>query len=222
MNGYESTKAYWEQVFEKPRTDDPYEPLPYPAIEVGLSWLSQDRARVLDFGSGSGRVLLRCLALGAGSAVGIDITQSGVSLGRSIAGRSGLIGRAVFHTGGVERLAELESASFDGAILFNILDNLLPTDAQTVVAEMHRLLIPGGRLLLKLNRYHPPDLLEEEQGCIALGDGVYQEPSGLFFWNLSEPRLLELMQENFSLEHQVEVPFPEYHTSNRMYYFFHP
>ncbi len=218
MNGYESTRAYWEQVFEQPRAYDPYQPLPYPAIEVGLSWLSQNRARLLDFASGSGRVPLRCLALGAGSVIGIDLAQSGIELSRAAAERSRLTQRAVFYQGGVERLAGLESAGFDGAILFNILDNLLPLDSEAVVAEIHRLLVPHGRLLLKLNLYRPLDLLSQEEGCIALGEDVYQEPSGLFFWNLSETRLLELLRGRFTLEHQVEVPFPEYYTSNRMYY----
>ncbi len=218
MNGYEASKAYWERVFEQPRRYDPREPLPYPQIDAGLAWLSRSGGRLLDFAAGSGRTLLRCLALGASSGVGVDLSQAAVEMGRAAAERFDLSKRATFVQGGLERLAEIKDGSFDGAILFNILDNLLPEDAEMVMQEMRRLLPPDRRLLVKLNGYRSPQVFEQDQGYISLGQGVYQEPSGLFFWNLSEDQFKRLTADGFVLEREVEVPFPEYHTVNRMYY----
>ncbi len=218
MDAYEASKSYWERVFEQPRRYDPREPLPYPEIEAGLTWLSRPGARLLDFGSGSGRALLRCLTLGAGSGAGIDLSRAAVQIGFWAAEHYRLSERATFTQGSIKQLAKLPSCSFDGAILFNILDNLLPEDAGMVMHEVGRLLGPRGRVLVKLNSYRPQVLFEQDQEYIPLGQGLYQESSGLFFWNLSEDQLAGLIAGRFDLEREVEVPFPEYNTVNRMYY----
>ncbi len=218
MNGYQSSQAYWDHVFEKSRQYNPYDPLPYPEIEAGLDWLSADGGRLLDFASGSGRTLLRCLALGARSGIGIDLSAAAVKMSRSAAQNFDLAGQADFQQGGAEQLAHLDSGSFDGVILFNILDNLLPGDARAVAVEIQRLLAPRGKLLIKLNAYQSPRVFEQDRRYIPLGDGVYQESSGLFFWNLSGEQFEALLSPGFVLEREVTVPFPEYQTANRMYY----
>lgn len=72
MSDYEKTARYWDEVFEKREAAfDGSQPFAYPEIEAGLRWLCQDPARVVDFGCGDGRALLRCLALGANQSLGL-------------------------------------------------------------------------------------------------------------------------------------------------------
>ena len=64
----------------------------------------------------------------------------------------------------------------------NILDNLYPEDAETVLNEVNRLLRPGGKLMVKLN----PFLAEEqitEWGIRKIREDLLDD--GLILWNRS-------------------------------------
>jgi arsenite methyltransferase len=209
MNIYEPIRGYWDKVFAKTPPGDPHAPLPVAEIEAALAWLcAGDRGSLLDFGCGHGRLVLRCLALGAGEVNGIDLSGTAIAAAQAHARQAGWEEQAHFIQGGVEALAALPDASFDGVILSNILDNLLPEDARTVLTQVRRLLRPGGRLLVRLNPYFDRSDFPVSQGYVELEPDVYSEPSGLLFWNLSDQAFENLLDGRFSIEQRVEMQQP--------------
>ena len=100
--------------------------------------------RVLDLGSGGGiDVLLSARRVGpAGFAYGVDMTDEMLKLARANAARAG-VANAEFRKGQIEALP-LPDASVD-VVISNCVINL-STDKPAVLAEMFRVLVPGGRI----------------------------------------------------------------------------
>jgi arsenite methyltransferase len=100
--------------------------------------------RVLDLGSGGGiDVLLSARRVGpSGHAYGVDMTDEMLALARANAARAGA-GNVTFLKGQIEAVP-LPDASVD-AVISNCVINL-STDKPAVLAEMFRVLVPGGRI----------------------------------------------------------------------------
>ena len=100
--------------------------------------------RVLDLGSGGGiDVLLSARRVGpSGFAYGVDMTDDMLQLARQNAARAGA-GNIEFLKGEIEALP-LPGASVD-VVISNCVINL-STDKPAVLAEMFRVLAPGGRI----------------------------------------------------------------------------
>ena len=100
--------------------------------------------RVLDLGSGGGiDVLLSARRVGpSGFAYGVDMTEEMLTLARANAARAGA-GNVEFLKGQIEDLP-LPDASVD-VVISNCVINL-STDKPAVLAEMFRVLVPGGRI----------------------------------------------------------------------------
>jgi SAM-dependent methyltransferase len=100
--------------------------------------------RVLDLGSGGGiDVLLSAKRVGpAGSAFGVDMTEEMLALARSNAAAAGAE-NVEFHQGSIEDVP-LSDAAVD-VVISNCVVNL-STDKPAVLAEMFRVLAPGGRI----------------------------------------------------------------------------
>jgi arsenite methyltransferase len=100
--------------------------------------------RVLDLGSGGGiDVLLSARRVGpAGFAYGVDMTDDMLELARANAARAGAA-NVEFRRGRIEALP-LPDASVD-VVISNCVINL-STDKPAVLAEMFRVLVPGGRI----------------------------------------------------------------------------
>jgi arsenite methyltransferase len=100
--------------------------------------------RVLDLGSGGGiDVLLSARRVGpAGFAYGVDMTGDMLALARANAARAGA-GNVEFLEGEIEALP-LPDAAVD-VVISNCVINL-STDKPAVLAEMFRVLVPGGRV----------------------------------------------------------------------------
>ena len=100
--------------------------------------------RVLDLGSGGGiDVLLSARRVGpSGFAYGVDMTDEMLELARANAARAGAA-NVEFRKGQIEDLP-LPDASVD-VVISNCVINL-STDKPAVLAEMYRVLIPGGRI----------------------------------------------------------------------------
>jgi ubiquinone/menaquinone biosynthesis C-methylase UbiE len=100
--------------------------------------------RVLDLGSGGGiDVLLSARRVGpTGFAYGVDMTDEMLTLARANAAKAG--------TANVEFLkGEIESVPLPDAAVDVVISNCvinLSTDKPAVLAEMHRVLVPGGRI----------------------------------------------------------------------------
>ena len=100
--------------------------------------------RVLDLGSGGGiDVLLSARRVGpSGFAYGVDMTDDMLTLARANAAKAGAA-NVEFRKGEIEALP-LPDASVD-VVISNCVINL-STDKPAVLAEMFRVLVPGGRI----------------------------------------------------------------------------
>jgi arsenite methyltransferase len=100
--------------------------------------------RVLDLGSGGGiDVLLSARRVGpSGFAYGVDMTDDMLTLARANAAKAGAA-NVEFRKGEIEALP-LPDASVD-VVISNCVINL-STDKPAVLAEMYRVLVPGGRI----------------------------------------------------------------------------
>ncbi len=104
----------------------------------------RDGERVLDLGSGGGiDVLLSARRVGpAGLAYGVDMTDEMLALARANAAKAGA-GNVEFLKGEIEAIP-LPDASVD-VVISNCVINL-SVDKPAVLAEMYRVLVPGGRI----------------------------------------------------------------------------
>jgi len=103
-----------------------------------------DGERVLDLGSGGGiDVLLSARRVGpSGFAYGVDMTDEMLALARANAARAGA-SNVEFLSGEIEAVP-LPDAAVD-VVISNCVINL-STDKPAVLAEMFRVLVPGGRI----------------------------------------------------------------------------
>ncbi len=97
---------------------------------------------------------------GVKSGLGIDISARGIETASAVVKDSKLDGRFSFENGGLESLENLEADVFDGAILFNILDNLYPDDAKHLIESLSRVLKKGASVLVKLNPVYEEAVLK--------------------------------------------------------------
>ena len=102
--------------------------------------------RVLDLGSGAGTDSLVAAQMvgSSGSVTGIDMTPEMLAAARAAAAEMSA-GNVEFVEGEAERLP-FGDGSFDVVISNGVID-LIP-DKDAVFAELHRVLVPGGRLQL--------------------------------------------------------------------------
>ena len=100
--------------------------------------------RVLDLGSGTGTdSLVASLMVGSeGSVTGLDMTPEMLAKARAGAAELGA-GNVTFVDGEAEQLP-FEDTSFDVVISNGVID-LVP-DKDAVFSELHRVLVPGGRI----------------------------------------------------------------------------
>ncbi len=213
---YKDVQAFWDSVFD--RFD---KPLPErlttgsKALDEAILWLRTLENNVLDFGFGSGFLLLMVANKNTGRYHGIDISKEACKTARKLFKKAG-IPDALFEQGSVEKLTELQSKYYDAVILSNVVDNLKPTDGKTVLKETQRILKPQGRVFLKVNPY----VSDEEVAKLnfkPLEDDFYLEPTGLFLWNLSTEKWRSLLEKNFTVVRYEEVFIERAKQTNRLF-----
>ncbi len=100
------------------------------------------RARVLEVGSGPGRLAVQLAGLAPGVRVtGVDVSPEMVERATQLAADSGMVGRVGFRVGDVASLP-FDDASFDVVVSTFSLHHW--PDAARGLAEIHRVLRPGG------------------------------------------------------------------------------
>lgn len=99
--------------------------------------------RVLDVGCGRGEVLLACARAGA-QVAGIDYSAAAIRISRdTLADVPG----AELESGDATRLP-WPDAAFDAVVCGDVIEHVVPEDAGAMLREIHRVLRPGGRLVL--------------------------------------------------------------------------
>jgi ubiquinone/menaquinone biosynthesis C-methylase UbiE len=99
--------------------------------------------RVLDLGCGRGEVLLACARAGADVA-GVDYAEAAVAISRNTL--ADVAGAEVVR-GDVTSLP-WPNASFDAVLSGDVVEHLVPPDGAAMWREAHRVLRPGGRLVV--------------------------------------------------------------------------
>ena len=99
--------------------------------------------RILDAGCGRGEVLLACARAGA-SVAGIDYAEAAVEISRDTLSE---VPGADIRQGDISRLP-WPDATFDRVLSGDVIEHLDPPQAQAMLHEAHRVLRPGGWLVL--------------------------------------------------------------------------
>lgn len=212
---YDNTIDFWNKIYHPGMRYNPSESIPSTEIEDGLRFISQNGTSIIDYGCGNGKILFRCLLHGASKGCGIDISPNAITVAERIAKRNNFKDKVEFITGGVNTLTDIEEKSYDGAILFNILDNLTMEDGKILLENLHKILKDSGNVLLKLN----PFLSEEE--CITydfeeVEPNFYIDSLGTFLWNISDKELKILLKNYFKIEKSMAIE--QGNNSYRLYY----
>jgi SAM-dependent methyltransferase len=135
---WEQHAQWWQREYTS-GADAEYEEQILPLADAHFAGTT----RVLDVGCGEGQVARRIAALGA-TVVGVDLTAAQVQVAIERAGD------AVYGRARAEALP-VASGAFDGVVICLTLEHIDPFEP--VVAEVARVLAPGGRFVLFLN--HP-------------------------------------------------------------------
>jgi SAM-dependent methyltransferase len=158
--------------------------------EIGQnSWLTADEQRhfcelmeigaddeVLEVASGSGGPVLFMAAETGCRVTGLDLHADGVAAATATASERGLAERASFVAGDARERLPFGDASFDALQCIDSMNHL--PDRASVLAEFHRVLRPGGRVLFTnpitiTGIVSRGDLLARSQG---MGEFVFTAP----------------------------------------------
>jgi SAM-dependent methyltransferase len=162
---WEQSARWWQSTFTA-GVDPEYVEQIFPLVSQHLP----GSGRILDVGTGEGQVAR--LAAGPRSAVGVDPTWSQLAEARRRGG-----GPA--YARGVAASLPFASGAFDAVIACLVLEHL--AELEEAVAEVGRVLRPGGRLLLLMN--HP---LLQAPGSGWIDDHILGEQ----YWRIG-PYLVE-------------------------------
>ncbi len=215
---YKKTKEFWETIFAKVPGYNPLNQLDNNRIENAIQWISESSKKVLEFGTGNGRVISRCLYYGVENIYGIDISTKGIEIANSIMKENNLTESAKFNSGSVKSLKKYKNNEFDGIILFNIIDNLYPSDVEFILKESYRILNKSGKVLIKLNQYLDKIFFEKNDKYTEISNDFYEESSGIYFWNISNEKLRELINPYFKISKNEDVVFENKNIKNRLFF----
>ncbi len=218
MYDYKNIKAYWDDVYGQVPKFTADTKIPYPEIMDGIRWIGEKANHVLDFGCGNGKALIVSTKYGVKSGVGIDLSKTGVETAQKVIAGSYLAEKLSFSQGGIDVLEEMEAETFDGAILFNVLDNMYPDDGERLLSALIRVLKKDAVLLLKLNPVYETDVFTKENGFVKVTENCYEEESGLLFWNMDDDVLSTLLGGKFEYVNGYDIEMKDFDTVNRMYW----
>jgi SAM-dependent methyltransferase len=179
---WEDNAGWWQQGFTD-GADPEYEEQILPLAAEHLAGTT----RVLDVGAGEGQVARLATKLGAGCVVGVDPTWAQLTVARDRAG-----GPSYARAGAAA--LPFPDGAFDAVVACLVFEHVEEMDA--AIAEVGRVLEPGGRFLFFLN--HP---LLQTPGSGWIDDHILEEQ----YW-----RIGPYLTEDSSLEEvekDVFIPF---------------
>lgn len=213
-NMAEKARKTWDEVFSSEQPGIPgSRDTGIPAVDEALDWLCEGTRSVIDFGCGNGAMLFLCALRGTKRHIGIDLSPAAIQLARSSAALMKQ-GKYQFIEAGSEALGKIRRASVNAAILSNIVDNLAPDDAQGVLAQIRRIVRPGGKVLVKLNPYLSPAEIRSWNIRVVADDLL---DDGLMLWNLPTEKWAALLRQHFIIEGCTEAYYPEHEQLNRLF-----
>lgn len=214
MNRYEKTNLQWNEILKNDNLTIPEgKDSGNEDMNNSLAWLTENASSIIDFGCASGSMLFLCSRYGTTSHIGIDLSPQGIANARTRAKQ--MPGQQfTFICGGVDALLSIESASMDAGILSNIIDNLYPDDAHSVLREMKRILKPNGKLLVKVNSYLTPAQIEE-YGITPIEGNLLDD--GLYLWNNPTEEWDKILSSYFCIKYYQNIYYEEHNQYNRLY-----
>lgn len=215
---YNNTEKFWDDIFEKEKLKDLSAPFGIEKLDSCIDWLCANTGSIIDYGCGNASMLLRCAYLNVKKGLGIDISCQAVRTAVDYISKKDLSGFSVIQ-GSLEALKSIKDASFEGAILSNIIDNILPDDALCVLKNIYRILTHGGRVFVKLNDYMDKEKLKESIDFFEkeISDNFFLEKSGLYFHNLSDEKFERWIMEYFKVVEKGRIEFKTFDCFNRFY-----
>jgi len=215
---YNNTEKFWDDIFEKEKLKDLSAPFGIEKLDSCIDWLCANTGSIIDYGCGNASMLLRCAYLNVKKGLGIDISCQAVRTAVDYISKKDLLGFSVIQ-GSLEALKSIKDASFEGAILSNIIDNILPDDALCVLKNIYRILTHGGRVFVKLNDFMDKEKLKESIDFFEkeISDNFFLEKSGLYFHNLSDEKFERWIMEYFKVVEKGRIEFKAFDCFNRFY-----
>jgi SAM-dependent methyltransferase len=127
-------------------------------------WMPPGReVRILDIGCGYGAIMYFLRAAGYHNLTGIDTSPEQVAAAREL-------GFSDVHQGDIYPFLKRSSAaSYETIIAFDILEHLTRSELLELGDEIHRVLAPGGRLII-----HAPNAEAVFSGTIRYGDLTHE------------------------------------------------
>ena len=188
-------QEYWESLFYRvdPQTHDFSQSKPSSSVCGFCDNYLSEGATVLDLGCGGGRNA-HYLAERGHKVFGVDIAQAAVEFCQKRFARFDLPG--AFRQGEFDRIPFPDSP-FSGVICTAAFDHVTFDTAQAAIAEIRRVLAPGGVILLT---FDPPDTDEEIlDEAEVLADGTLRfvrgEQAGMLFRRYRDEEIISLIGE---------------------------
>jgi len=153
---WERHAGWWQEGFTE-GADPEYEEQILP---LAAEWL-RGAGRVLDVGTGEGQIARRAVRAGAGLVVGVDPTWGQLTVARERAG-------GPVYARGAAAWLPCRSGAFDAVVACLVFEHIVEFGA--AIAEVARVLRPGGRFLFFLN--HP---LLQTPGSGWIDDHILEE-----------------------------------------------
>lgn len=217
MREYKKSKEQWNKIFDNINGYSPEEELSIPEIEQALDWLIEGNISAIHFGCGNGKILGRCLSKGLKFVHGIDYCEECVGEAGKFMKDFGFGKRTDLLTGGIDHLNLFMQNSVDSAILFNRRENLTPSESIEIAIKINKIVKKEGKILLIVNPYLEKEKILEA-GFKEVSEDFYVDEDGFQFWNLSNEKLIEMMEPYFSIEKRIDVIVTGSRSFNRVFY----
>ncbi|CDM69839.1 Hypothetical protein CM240_2722 [Clostridium bornimense] len=184
------------------------------ALDKGIEWICNGTKSILDFGCGNGTMLFLCALNGTKYNIGVDLSEKAIE-NAQIRAKQMSKGEYRFIQGSIDALESISDSSFDAIILFNIIDNLYPEDAEVLIKEVERILCSNGKLLVKLNPYITLDQIIEWD-LKVIKDNLLDD--GLILLNNTTEKWKNFFSIKFNICKYNEIYYPEFEQTNRMFW----